>query len=265
MLYSSFPKYRHRGQVVGGEEALEAARISLVRQPLLAVTGIGRVATTLGEQVRERFGAVLGPEQVDVDTRRHLVEALGVSDDLLEDAADVRGADEDGARAVERLRASVTSSSLPRIEYSSSDAVRLDGIACAGSSGYGTAGQHVVREDEVGGELALERARVRVDVAGELDGRELLQQPRLEPLVAVEDEHRQKPVRQLRPHDLGPAEIEPRRVRVLAEDDDVVPGAPPRPRDLPRVDVRSGSFEQIPVPEQDAHAGSLRHARARQV
>src|SRR5207253_932424 len=78
-------------------------------------------------------------------------------------------------------------------------------------------------------------------------------------LVAVEHEDRQQAVGQLRPDDLGAAEIELGRVRLLAEDDDVVPGPPQLARDRARVHVRARAPEQIPVPEQDAHASSLGH------
>ena len=63
--------------------------------------------------------------------------------------------------------------------------------------------QDVVREDEVGGQQLPQRGDVRLDVAAALLGGEVLEQPRLEPLVAVEHEHGQQPVGQLGPDDRG--------------------------------------------------------------
>ena len=104
------------------------------------------------------------------------------------------------------------------------------------------------------GQQLAQRRGVRLDVARALVRREVLEQPRLEPLVAVEHEHRQEPARQLGPHDLRAREVVVLRARLLADDRHVVPGAAPLPRERPRVDVRPGPAEQVPVPEEDPHA-----------
>ena len=113
----------------------------------------------------------------------------------------------------------------------------------------------MVREDEVGGQQRAQRLRVRLDVRVALGAREVLQQPRLEPLVPVEHEDRQQPVRQLRHDDLRAAEVVPLRVPLLADDVDVVAGAAPLARERTRVDVRAGAAEQVAVPEEDPHGG----------
>ena len=69
-------------------------------------------------------------------------------------------------------------------------AVRLDAKRLAERGADGAAHQDVVREHEVGREQLAQRRDVRVDVAPALVSGEVLQQPRLEPLVAVEHEHR---------------------------------------------------------------------------
>src|SRR5436190_20563580 len=54
-------------------------------------------------------------------------------------------------------------------------------------------------------------------------------------------------------------------MRLLAEDDDLVPGQAPLAGHRPRVHVRTGPTQQVPVPEQNAHAPSLGHVPAGQV
>ena len=244
------------GRQLALEEVLEAACVALVREALVSVPGVRGVVPRLREQRGERLGAALRPELVDVDSRRDLVHALDVADDLLEHGADVRRADEDRVRAAERLLRLGGQLVVAANRVLELRAVRLDGEGPAGRGGDGCARQDVVRKDDVGREVFFERARVGVHVARALDRRQVLQQPRLEPVVAVEDEDGEQPVGQLGPHDLGAVEVEPLRVRVLAEDDDLVPGPLPLPRDGPRVDVRPCPLEQVPVPEQDAHAGA---------
>ena len=132
-------------------------------------------------------------------------------------------------------------------------AVRLDAEALAESGADRTAHQHVVREHEVGRKELAERPDVRLDIRAPLLGGEVLEQPRLEPLVAVEHEHRQEPVRQLRPDDARPAQVVAARVALLADDRHVVPGEAPLARQRARVDVRARAAEQIAVPEQNPH------------
>ena len=86
--------------------------------------------------------------------------------------------------------------------------------------------------------------------------REVLQQLRLEPFVAVEHEHRQQPA-DLGPHDPRAADVVALGVRLLAEDDHVVTRKAPLARQRTRVHVGAGTAEQIAVPEQDAHRPKL--------
>ena len=51
-------------------------------------------------------------------------------------------------------------------------------------------------------------------------------------------------------------------MRLLAEHGDVVPVARPLARELARVDVRPRAAEQVPVPDEDAHATILRDGAA---
>jgi hypothetical protein len=109
----------------------------------------------------------------------------------------------------------------------------------------------VVREEQVGRQQLPERGGVRLDVRLALRGREVLQEPRLEPLVAVEDEDRQKPLGQLRDDDPRAADVVPLRVALLADDGDVVARAAPLARERAGVDVRAGTSEEVPVPGED--------------
>ena len=68
------------------------------------------------------------------------------------------------------------------------------------------------------GQQLAERRRVRVDVGAPLGRGEVLQQPRLEPGVAVEHEHRQQPAGQLGHDDLRAAEVEVLGRALLADD-----------------------------------------------
>ena len=86
-------------------------------------------------------------------------------------------------------------------------AVRLDRERRAGRGADRPAEQDVVREDEVGRQQLAQRRRVRLDVALALVAREVLEEPRLEPLVAVEHEDRQQRRRISGPHDARAAEV----------------------------------------------------------
>ena len=133
-------------------------------------------------------------------------------------------------------------------------AVRLDRERRARRGADGAPEQDVVAEDEIGRQLLSDARRVRVDVASALVRRELLQQPRLEPLVRVEDEHGQQATGERGRHDLRSGEVEPLWLALLADDRHLVPGAAPRAGDLPRVDVRARAREEVSVPEDDLHS-----------
>ena len=130
--------------------------------------------------------------------------------------------------------------------------MRLDREPGSAHGRHRRAHQHVVGEDEVGGKMRGQRPRVERDVPLPLLPRHLLEQDRLQPLVPVEHEDGQQ-APDLRAHDLGAGQVEPLRVRLLAEDDDLVAGAAPLAGDRPRVDVRAGAVQQVPVPEEDPH------------
>ncbi len=83
--------------IVVGEERHEASEVALVGKPVVAVTGVRRVVPHLREERPERLRPRPGREVVDVDAGRHLVDAVDLADDLFQHAADVLGADIDGA------------------------------------------------------------------------------------------------------------------------------------------------------------------------
>ena len=92
-----------------------------------------------------------GPELLDVDAGRHLVDAIDVADDLLEHVADVRGADEDGLAPGERLSPPCRELGIAAHRVLELGAVSLDARSAPGRCAHGTAEEHVVREDQVGG------------------------------------------------------------------------------------------------------------------
>ena len=92
----------------------------------------------------------------------------------------------------------------------------LDGEARAGGRADRAAEQDVVREDEVGGKPLAHGGRVQLDEALALRPRQVLQEPSLEPLVAIEHEDRQQPA-DVGPHDLGAPEVDLLGVRAPGE------------------------------------------------
>src|SRR5205085_56308 len=102
-----------------------------------------------------------------------------------------------------------------------------------------------------------------LDEALALGAGQVLEQPRLEAFVAIDDEDRQQAARKLRPHDLGAGEVELLGMPLLADDDDLVPRAAPLARDRLRVDVRARAAQQVAVPEQDSHQVPLIEGQGR--
>ena len=88
------------------EPGCQPVGVALVGEPLCRVGGVRRIATGLVEQVGERLAPILRGELLDVDARRHLVDAVDVADDVFEHGPDVGRAHEDGAGLLERLPAS---------------------------------------------------------------------------------------------------------------------------------------------------------------
>ena len=243
----------HDGRLVACEEGPEALRVPLVGQPFGPVPWIGRVGAGLGEQVGERLVAATRAERVDVDAGRHLVDALDRARHLLDDAADVGRADVDRLRGCEAVPPPPLELGPAAHRVLELGAVRLDPERPAEARADRSAHQDVVREDEPGGAEVAEDGGVRLDVGGPLGGREVLEKPRLEPLVAVEDEHGQQASRQLRPDHLGAREVVPARVALLADHRHLVPRQAPLPRQRSGVDVRPGPAEEVSVPEVNPH------------
>ena len=237
---------------IEGEERLQALRVPLVGLPLVHLPRVRRVAARLGEELRERLVLRLRPELLDVDARRHLVYALDVADDLLEHLADVRRADEDRPCALERLPSPRREVAVAADRVLELRAVRLHGVRRACRRADRTSRKDMVREDEVGRQQLPHGAGVELDVAIALRARQVLELPRLEPFVAVDDEHRQDPA-DLRPHDARMPQVEALRVPLLAQHDDIVTGERPLARERARVHVRPGPSEQVAVPEEDPH------------
>ena len=176
-----------------------------------------------------------------------------MADDVLEHRADVRRADVGRLRSRERLGPPAFELGTAAHRVLELGAVRLDAERRAGCGADRPAHQHVVREHEVGGQELAERRSVRIDVRGLLGGSEVLQELRLEPYVAVHHERRQQTAGQLDVDDLCALQVVLLGRALLADDDNVVPGAGPLAGERARVDVRPRAAEQVPVPEEDPH------------
>ncbi len=226
-----------------------------------ALPGLGESRRHSSSRSRKRLVARLRRELFDVDARRHLVHALERADDVLQYLPDVVGAYEDGFCRRQRGARGLGQLAAPTDRVLELRAVRLDRERRAGRGSDRSARQHVIAEDEIGWQALLDRRRVRSHVPVELQRSQILEQPRLEALVRVEDEHRQRAARQLRTYHVRPTEVEPIWLALLAEDRDLVPGPTPGSRDRLRVDVRAGARKEVPMPEQDPHAASLRPSR----
>ncbi len=119
----------------------------------------------------------------------------------------------------------------------------------------GAAHQHVVGEHEVGRQKLAQGRRIRIDVCPPFVLGEVLEELRMEPLVAVHDEGGQQASRQIDRYRPRAAEVVLLGRPLLRDDNHVVPGPAPLARERAGVDIRPGPSEEVPVPEQDPHRG----------
>ena len=185
------------------------------------------------------------------------MDVLDVPAYLFQHLADVRGADERGRGGGENLATPPLELGAAAHRVLELGAVRFHDVAGARRSADGSAEEHVVAEDEVGGKAFSHRRRVRLDPGVEPVVRAVLEQSHLVARIPVEHEHGEQPA-DVGPHGVGPAEIVALGMRLLREDRHVVTRAAPFPSQLPRVHVRARAPEQVPVPQQDPHASHLR-------
>ena len=237
---------------VAREEGFETLRVPLVGETLVCVPRIRRVEPRLVEQRRKGLVARLRAPLLDVDSRRHLVNAVDVAADVLDNVADVRRADEDGARAREHVPP-------PRFELGPAAhrvlqlrPVRLHGIGRARRATDRAAEQHVVAQEKVGRQMFTHGRRVRLDPRVELAARAVLEQLDAVALVVIEYEGGQE-ASHVGPDDSGAPEVVALRMRLLAENGDLVPRPRPLASELARVDVRPRPSEEVPVPEENPH------------
>ena len=163
------------GRLVRGEEVAKASRVSRVGMTLVAV---GRIAFCFRDQRGQSSTALLGRELVDVDARRHLVDAVDVPDDVLEHGPNVLGADVDRRGVLERLGAPALELGAAAHRVLELRPVGLHGVAQVACAPDRAAEEHVVREDEVGGTERAKHLRVRIHIGVALRPREVLQQLR---------------------------------------------------------------------------------------
>ena len=241
------------GRLVLGEERLEPVRVPLVGQPLVRVAGVRRIGPALGDQVAQRLVARAAGR---TRRRRRPAGRRARGRRGRRPRRAPCGCAPSRRRPPRRPRATLSptrdSSSFPRIEYSSSRAVRLDRVPGPRRRRHGPAEHDVVREHEVGRQMRPERFGVRRHVALAFVRGQVLHETHIHALVLVEHEGGQQPA-DVRADDGRPAEVVFLRVRLLREHGHVVAGAAPLARERARVHVRPGPAEQVPVPEQDAH------------
>ncbi len=200
----------------------------------------------------ERLFARLRTPLLDVHSRGHLVNAVDVAADVLDDLSDMRRSDENGTRIREHL-------SPPRLELwppahrvLELRPMRLHGIPRSRRVTDRAPEQHVVAEHEIRRQVRSHGGRVYLDPGVELLARAVLEQLDAIALVLVEHEDREQ-ASDIGSYDSGAADVEALGMRLLAEHGDVVPRARPLARELARVDVRPRPTEQVPVPEENPH------------
>jgi hypothetical protein len=188
------------GWRVGCEERRQPFRITLVRQAFARVPGIRRIGARLGEQSLQCELSRFGLELVHVDAGRNLVHAVDVTDDLLENVADVGRPDEHRPRGGERRAAPLNQVGIAAHGVLELGSMRLDGERKAARVSDRGAEQDVVREDHISGEVGADRGRVQGDIAVTFPAREVLEELRLDALIAVQHEDRQQAA-DVRPED----------------------------------------------------------------
>src|SRR5215211_5969771 len=226
------------GRIVAGEEVGEPLRVSRIGIALAGTPGVRGVLPRLLDEACKRLVAELRSQLVDVDARRRDPDAglVGAGpEDLLEDTADVLRPRVDGVSTVERLAGTGGELLVSPQRELELRAVSLDGERHAARQADRASREDVIHEQEVGRELGPNGRGVRLDV-----------------LVVVEDEDRQRPGKP-RADDARAAEVEPLAVGLLAEDDDLMAGPRPFARERARVDVRAGAAQEVAVPEENLH------------
>ena len=129
------------------------------------------------------------------------MHAVDVADDVLEHLADVRGADEDRLGLRERLAPPRRELRVAAHRVLELRAVRLDAKRAPAQPPTGPPSRTWFAKTRSAGRSSRNAAAFALDVALALRRSQILEPPRLEPLVAVEHEDRQQAVRQLGPHD----------------------------------------------------------------
>ena len=240
------------GRSFTGEELLQPLGVALIR---IALPDAGRVAAGLLEEPRQRLVPRFRPERVDVDARRDDADPLQVlarADDVLEHTPDVLRAGEDVARAAEALPRPGRQLLVPADGELELRPVRLDGERHAGGDPDRRTEEDVVHEQEVRRQVLAHRGGVPLDPFVALGNSDLRQEARLQALVAVEDEDRQQAAR-VGPDERRSAQVDALWMRLLGEDDHLVPEAAPGPRERARVHVRAGPAEEVAVPDENLH------------
>ena len=100
LVVKELPEIHDRRQVAL-EERREPLGVALVGKPFVRVSRICGISRGLGEQIGQSLLARPRPPLVDVDAGWHLVNPVDMTAHLLENVADVRGADDDARRPAE--------------------------------------------------------------------------------------------------------------------------------------------------------------------
>ena len=253
------------GRRVARQELGEALGVPVVWEALGRPARVRRVPARLLQEGGERQLPRRRTELVDVDAGRDDLDPIRVrppAEDLLDNPPDVLRPDEHGASLGERLARpgrELLASPDRELELR---AVRLDHERHPDRHADRRSEEHVVQEEEVGRQVLAHDGGVPLDEVAALGLGEVLQRAGLEVLVTVEDEDGERPAGQVGPDDPRAPEVVALGMRLLAEDDHLVPETSPGPGERARVDVRAGPAQEVAVPEEDLHAGILADAAA---
>ena len=256
-LLAADPADEHDGRVVALEERCEALGVALVRQTLVVtLRWIRRIALGLGEKTGQRLVAWPRAEVFDVDAGRDgmaAVEPRPRPEHVVDHPLDVLRPGEDGGGIAERTREpTAQSSALPRIENSSSEPCAFTAYGPPTAAPTGPPRSRWFVSTRSAGRCSRTAAAFASHEALALGPAEILDASSLHVLVAVDDEHRQEPAH-IGPDHRRPADVVPIGMRILAEDDDLVPEARPGAREAARVHIRSGAAQEIAVPDENLH------------
>ena len=246
----SFPKYTTTGSAVARKPANRSALPSSGRRSsaLPGFGGSSRASSTSASRARVRGSGT----QASTSTPGGISnDAVRVAAHLLEDGADVRGADERGAGGARASAPQAESAALPRIEYSSSEpcALTANGAPAAAPTGPPRR-TWFVKTTSAGNRSRSAEAFASTQASSSARCSPAAGAPRTPRSGRA---RRRAAAPDVGPQRQGGAQVVARRGGLLGQHRHVVAGEAPLAGEHPGVDVRARAAEQVAVPEEDAH------------